>query len=255
MTREDLKERLEDFARQIPQGSYDEFDFYKLIVGVYGKEHDPLSCSEYFKQLEEIAALGLPYWPSSERESFLIIMKKLPQQSKNIRFYINSHNADSAISIVKAAAHDLIDRVNFQFKLVGRDNYGYSRFDNTILYVNINDAKTAAEVLLALSEKEPYLFDEDVPFTTRKIAKGIGYALTPLVCQREIFGERLKYHKYSPNFLHSLVLKRTFEEADKRGVKDPDKITGLYMQALEQAYIDPEKPYLNLGMKDPLEIP
>lgn len=244
-----LKQIIEDLAIKYCEKPMDWDGFHDSIVGVYGKERCPLSSSECNKHTEELLQRQGIFTEVSEYENFLKVDHDIPLGS-NIRFYMNAHDAESAREIVKAVVKEL-EGQRFKIKTVWHDEDGYTRFDNTVLYVNRNEnIRRVAEFLQRLPES---LFDEDVPFTVKKIARGIGYALSTLYVQRTVLGHDLGCRKFIFNELHSTVLKILFGEFVKRGISDLDEMTELYIEALKGAHLNPEKPYLNLGIEDPLD--
>ncbi|MBW2965562.1 hypothetical protein KY342_00495 [Candidatus Woesearchaeota archaeon] len=227
-------------------------DFHRAMLGIYGKEPYRMPKSEFEEHKKELEKIGIVE-SSTESEKFLEIDNDLPL-GMNIRFYINAHDARSAREICKATVNGL-KKQRFKIKTSGRATFPYDRFDNTVLYINKNDdVKSVIEFYQELTKSNETLFDNEVPLITQKFAKGIGIAVSPEYEKREILGNYFGYFKFTFNGLHSTVLNILFDEYRKRGISDLNQMTDLYSQALKQAGFNPEKPYLNLGMEDPLDL-
>jgi hypothetical protein len=251
MGNEKLRQIIEDIAeiynkRDKPM-TFD--DFYEVIVGVYGKECRALSYKESSEHKRDLLENGIYTRFFHDSDSFLLYEHNL-RAGRHLRFYMNAHDAGSAREIAKSIRRFMGDR-GYQLKLVNKDQYGYSRFDNMVFYLHLNDdIKRAAEFLQSLPLG---YFEEGVPLHTKKIAKGIGYATSVKAYRHVILGEAYNHDRCSFNCLHSIVLKRTFDTAIEKEIEDTDEITLLYRQALIDAGFDPENTHLNGGIEDPLK--
>lgn len=253
MSRQKLRKIIEDLSASYNVNSMDCDDFYRAIIGIYGKEGHPLSLFEFEEHRKALWDAGVWAGPSYCGDAFLMYNQNLPH-GKNMRFYLNAHDAENARKIIVLAVNRLEGK-RFRIKTIGYNNYGYGRYDNTVLYVNAkDDVKYVANILQELSNENKELFDSDIPFTTKKIAKGIGYGTSVGVGPYDILGRRIgrSYSKFSFNTLQGLVLSRLFNKFQKRDC-DLDEKTELYAQALEQAGFDPENMHLTLGLEDPLK--
>ncbi|MBW2966137.1 hypothetical protein KY342_03470 [Candidatus Woesearchaeota archaeon] len=254
MSRQKLRQIIEDLTTRYDVNSMDTNDFYRAIIGVHNKEYHPLSYSEFDEHKRGLFDAGINTYSYGYGESFLIYNHDL-EIGRNIRFYLNAHNAENARKIIVEAAKGLGDERRFRIKTIGNGNYGYERYDNIVVYVNANDdAKYFANFLKELSNNNKELFDDDVPFPARKIAKGFGYGTSILKRTYIIFGNHIrKGYSVSFNSLHGSVLNLLFSEFRKREISDLDEKTELYAQALEQACFDPDNMHLIIGMEDPLK--
>ena len=247
MERQELRQHIEHFYRLYTE----KYDMYQAIIGVHDKELEDWPYAKYRKYADALENASGAYPDQSEHCGFVRLRSGL-REGKHVRFYMNSHDSESVIEIAGTIFNKLKKKAGFQLKTIGPRNYGFSRFDNTVLYVNANDnVRLAAEELQKLSCQEG-LFDEETPFAARKIARGVCYAFTPVSCHRVILGQYLRHWKYAFNELHSIVLERTFGVCAEKQITGLEEMFELYTQALVEARINPEKPHLSIGVQDPL---
>jgi len=253
MSKERLKQIITDLSTSYDINSMDDNDFYKAIIGIYKKEYHPLSLFEFEDHRKALWDQGIFAGPSACGESFLMYSHNLPR-GKNIRFYLNAHDAESARKIIVSTVKELEEK-RFRIKTIGHGNYGYDRYDNIVVYVNINEGvRYTANVLQKISNENKELFDDKIPFTTKKIAKGVGYGISVDSVNYNILGNQIRcYNKISFNELHAFVLDIIFKEFEEKKIDDLDEKVELYSQALEQANFDPENIHFILGVNDPLE--
>jgi hypothetical protein len=254
MAREKLRQIIEDLTTRYDVKSMNTDAFYQAIIGIYGKTYHPLSYPEFCEHKKKLWNQGV-YTSNSLHGDYFIIHNHNLEIGINIRFYLNAHNAENARKIIVATAKGLEPKRKFRIKTIGNGNYGYDRYDNIVVYVNANDdIKYFANFLKELSDNNKELFDDEVPFPARKIAKGLGYGTSVFRGVYTILGNDIsKGYSVSFNSLHGSVLNVLFPEFKKRKISDLDKKAELYAQALEQACFDPDNMHLILGMKDPLE--
>ena len=223
-------------------------DFYDIITGVFKKETKPLTSKEKYNLMDNLQKNKV--WVHNEGDCFLSYECKLPYGT-HMRFYINSKNPDSACSILTSIVNEFREKGKFKIKTITGCSDGFSRYDNTMLYVHYNDAKQYLDFLKTIPDK---LFDEEVPLTTRKFAKGRGYASSVLKrsCRR-ILEYPIRTENMSFNTLHSFLIERAFHVAIDQVISDMDEIKKLYETGMMQAAINPHKPYLRIDMQDILD--
>ncbi|MBW2995189.1 hypothetical protein KY312_02465 [Candidatus Woesearchaeota archaeon] len=226
-------------------------DFYEILVGVFKKDVKPLTDDEYGKHHHDLLENKIYADFPMKGRGFIVDDFDLPI-GKNMRFYLNAHNASGGREILKSIVNEFRDQ-RFKIKTVARDRYGFFRYDNTVLYVNINDANNYVDFLRQLSLEHPCFFDSEVPLLTRKLARGIGYSASPLKNKTVVLERSVNPAGMSANEMHSVVLQITFDKVIEELIEDYDDITELYVQALQQARFNPEKPYLIHGVDDLLE--
>jgi hypothetical protein len=227
--------------------------FYNIIIGVYGKEANPIPWDELNEQRHELRKSGVHLSQFNGSDGFLADDFGMPP-GKHLRFYLNAHDAAGRKQILESIVSEFRSSGGFKIKTVGTARNGFTRYDNTILYVGIDDAANYADFISGFSAEHAECFDDEVPLMTRKIGKGAGYAASTRKGVFHVLGNPLNSTNLSFSSVHSLVLQRTFDKAIKDNIEEYAVITDLYRQALTGARFDPEKPYLNSGMKDPLEI-
>jgi hypothetical protein len=242
----ELKTHLEHFYELYKKGK----DMYCSILGVHDKELDEWSFSKFWDYQEALKKASGLCVALSEHRGFVRMRSMFHEQRKNARFYINSHDEETVMEIVAGICSRLNGSYSFQIKTIGPHNYGFARYDNTILYVNM--PANLRHIADALKEMPENLFDEETPFAAKKISKGICYAFSPPSCPRVVLGKPLDCWKYPFNDLHAKVLETTFEVCKEKNITDLDEMAGLYAQALEDARFDPENPHLWLGLPDPI---
>lgn len=231
-------------------------DFYALITGVYGKKCRVLSEEEAAGHQMALAKAGV-YAISEDETDRAVSYNHGLRLGRHMRFYVNAHDADSSVEIVKGLAPRIDDR-EYKIKLISQDKAGYDCLDNVVLYVPLNDClEFHAKLLQGLASEHPEHFDDETLFTARRIGRGISYATSVPLWRCAILGQEFiqdRYqNKFSFNGLHALVLKRTFDAAIDRMIEDLDELTALYAQALKDARFDPERIHLNSLNRDPLE--
>jgi hypothetical protein len=227
--------------------------FYDTITGVYGKEENPIPWDELNKQMHELRKRGINLSPFNGSDYWLAKDFGLPLGG-HARFYLNAHDSAGRKQILESIVDEFGEKRGFKIKTVGTTKKGFTRYDNTVMYVNVNDAARYFDFMRRLPTEHAECFDDEVPLTTRKIGKGTGYAVSPLKDIFYVLGDPLKTTNESFNTLHSTILQRTFDKVRRDGIKDHDVIIFLYLRALTGVRFDLERPYLNLGMKDPLEV-
>lgn len=253
MSKERLKQIITDLSTSYDVNSMDDNDFYKAIIGIYKKQYHPLSLLEFEEHRTALWDQGIFAGPSPSGDSFLMYSHNLPP-GKNVRFYLNAHDAESARKIIVSAVKELKDE-KYRIKTIGHENYGYERYDNIVVYVNINNGvKYIADFLQDFSNKNKELFDNEIPFTTKKIAKGICYGVSVDYGPYQVLGYQIcGCEKVSFNELHSFVLGLLFNEFREKNITDLDEKAELYSKALGQANFNQDNMHLILGIDDPLE--
>lgn len=227
--------------------------FYDIIVGVFGKKPKPITRDELDEQKAELRKRGVYLSSFYGGDGFLVDDYDLPI-GKHLRFYLNAHDSAGRKQILESIVGEFKDARGFKVKTVGTADYGFSRLDNTILYVGVNDATRYVDGLRRLSSEHPESFDNEVPLMTRKLGKGIGYAVSSWRSMVRVLGDPMRLTDMSYTMAHSAVLQRTFDKAIRDGMEDYAAITEVYKHALLGARFDPENPYLNAGMKEPFEV-
>ena len=235
MAREKLRQIIEDLTTRYDVDKMDDDDFYKSIIGIYNKRYNPLSYSEFCEHKKKLWDHGVCTSASLYGDEFLIYNNNLPS-GRNIRFYMNARDAESARKIIIDTVKNMKNERQFRIKTVGNGNYGYDRYDNIVVYVNMSaDIKYFADFLKALSDNNKELFDDEVPFPARKIARGIGYGTSVFKMDHILFGKYIsKGDAVSFNSLHACVLNLLFSEFRERDILDLDEKAELYVQALKQ---------------------
>ena len=72
MARERLKEIIEDIFKKYDVDEMDDNDFYKAIVGVYGKKKNSLEWGDFYQHKSALAEEGILTYSSLYSNSFLI---------------------------------------------------------------------------------------------------------------------------------------------------------------------------------------
>jgi len=224
---------------------------YDIVIGVFGKEKKPISWYEMDKQRDELRENGIYLHEFDGNNGFLARDFGMPN-GRHARFYLNAHDASGRKKILESIVGEF--KRGFKIKTVGTAKEGFGRYDNTIMYVGIDESAKYFDFLHNLSAEHASCFDKEVPLLTRKLGKGIGYAVSARKNMMNILGCPLNTENMSFTSLHSIVLQRTFDKAIKDSIEDYDAITEVYKHALLGARFDPEKPYLLAGMKDPFEM-
>ena len=222
--------------------------FYDIMIGVFGKELNPVSWGEMDKQRKELRKSGIYLGSFDGDDGFLDHDFGMPP-GRHARFYLNAHDAEGRKEILEAIVSEF--KRGFKIKTVGTTKNGFTRYDNTIMYVGINDSGKYFDFLKNLPEEH---FDDEVPLLTKKIGKGVGYGVSARKCVMTVLGYPLNTKNMSFSSVHSIVLQRTFDKAIKDEIEDYDVITEVYKHALTGARFDSERPYLLAEMKDPFEV-
>ncbi|MBW2980714.1 hypothetical protein KY360_04840 [Candidatus Woesearchaeota archaeon] len=261
---EDIQEVLEAQSylapRQIIEYMADQFtdrrlnsdDFYDILTGVFEKEPTPMTSAELGEHRDALWEKGVLLETSPQGNGFLSRDFDLPP-GRHLRFYLNAHDAPGSRQILESIVEELRGH-RFRIKTVGLASDGFLRNDNTLVYVALGDAPGYFDYMRRLSAKHADCFDDEVPLMSRKLGKGIGYAASPVKGMIHIFDEFFNLANGSFNYAHCMVLQATFNRVIEKGIEEFDHITSLYQDALLHTRFDPERPYLGLGMKDPLEV-
>ncbi len=264
---EDIQKVLEDRSflspRQIIEYMGEQFKvydkyldweaFYDIITGVFGKERKPISWNDLEEQIQELQKSDIYLSPFNGNDGFLDHDFNLPY-GRHARFYLNAHGAEGRRKILESVISEFREEGGFKIKTIGMVREGFIRYDNTVMYVGIDDSAKYFDFLRSLSAEHASCFDDEVPLLTRKVGKGIGYAVSARKGTFRVLDDHLNTENMSFTSVHSMVLQKTFDKAIKDSIESYSDITEVYKHALTGARFDPEKVYILAGMEDPFEV-